>query len=159
MSVEQRLRDGFGDAVAAYLPDAEPALVEVRRRRQNRRASLAAGGGAGLVAAAAVAVAVLTGPQDGPPQPIAPDDPAVSAPAARTDVRGTWSREVTTPQAQALGASRSFIERNIGADGRLLTTLTFSLSRYVQEGEYPSGTSVGDRGTYSYDSRGRLVLV
>ena len=36
MSVEQRLRDGFGDAVAAYLPDAEPALVEVRRRRRGR---------------------------------------------------------------------------------------------------------------------------
>lgn len=174
MSVDERLRRGLEANATSFHPRGEVRLDRLRRRHRRRRAvavaALTVVLGSGVSAAWFVAVGGDDG-AGGPGRGVEPAAPVPTTPTPSATPSATpgatpgatvpdadWRRTVTRSEARALGVGADFLRDNFGDADRLPLVLSLDGAFYSQSGRYPGGWSVGDRGTVSYDARGRLVL-
>ena len=159
MSVDDRLRRGLESNALALVPEGEARLAQVHRRHRARTVAL-------TVAALAIASVGTAGVQLGlgatglpePAQQSVQDPNASEAPSDARIPDSGWRKVVTRRQLVRAGADRQFLADNVRDSGRLPTILSFVGTVYSQTGRYPAAWTVGDAGTVSYDSNGRLVL-
>lgn len=161
MSVEDRLRRGLGVNAEAFIPEAEARLAAVHRRYHARRWRTAA---ATVTVTVAVAFAGSLLRDTTRNQPTDPTEQPALATTSTEGYPGTripdsnWRKAVTRAEYVQAHATRGFLADNLGNANRVATTLSFIGTVYSQSVRSLGTWSVGDAGTLTYDSRGRLVL-
>ena len=93
MSVDDRLREAFGETDRSWDEQVPDALAAVTARRRHESV-VRRGAAAALVAAAAVAVAVVAAPDDGresPTPPLTTPSPSVDVGTPNGPLEGTWT--------------------------------------------------------------------
>ena len=94
-----------------------------------------------------------TSPSTGPAATSTPTYPGETIPD------GTFSKTVTRADAQALGIrEKELLRSELGGDGEVTYTYRFAGDRWTLFGDYDGVPEVGDLGTLTYDSEGKVAL-
>jgi hypothetical protein len=159
MSLDDRVRAGLEANAVDFLPEGEARLAQVHARLRRRRA-LEASAVVSSVAAVVALIAIVspryvTDREEPVPQPTV----TTTAPIEPRIPDSSWSRTLTEADADRAGIPpRNPLFAEFGADNRLPLTFQFQGDAFSILVTNDQGFSeVGDFGTVSYDSPGRLT--